>query len=303
MNIVQIETFYWAARLGSFQAAADRLATTQPGISMRIRQLEQSLGVALFDRSGRNARLTPKGRELVEEARDLLAIADRIRERIGDRAALGGRLRLGVVDSIALTWLPELLARIRATIPKLDIELEVHQTFPLLDQLAQRNIDLAIVAGPITNPQFAVTYLHEHEQRWFSARRLTRKGGAALTPHDLAEIPILTYTHGSHQHQTILRWFHAAGVAPRRMSICSSLATIVRLAASGLGICLQTPQVVARELEAGELVPVATTLKVPGIEYAAVHPATEGAAASRLVANLAAEIGASAARRRRQPGW
>lgn len=297
MNIVQIETFYWAARLGSFQAAADRLNTTQPGISMRIRQLEHSLGVELFDRSGRTARLTPKGRELVEEARDLLGIADRIRERIGDRAALGGRLRLGVVDSIALTWLPELLARIQTTFPKLDIELDVHQTFPLLAQLAQRDIDLAIVAGPVNDPQFDVTFLHARAQGWFSARRLSRKGGAALTPHDLAEMPVLTYVRGSHQHQTIMRWFQAAGVTPRRLSICSSLASIVRLSAAGLGICLQSPQVLARELAAGELVPIATTLPVPAIEYAAVHPAAEGAVASRLVASLAAEVGAKAAER------
>jgi DNA-binding transcriptional LysR family regulator len=297
MNIVQIETFYWAARLGSFQAAAERLATTQPGISMRIRQLEQSLGVELFDRTGRTARLTPKGRELVEEARDLLAIADRIRERIGDHASLAGRLRLGVVDSIALTWLPELLARIRTTFPKLDIELEVHQTFPLLGQLAQRDIDLAIVAGPVDDPQFAVTVIHARTQGWFAAPRLTRRGGAALTPHDLAELPVLTYTRGSHQHQTILRWFQAAGAMPRRLTICSSLATIVRLGAAGLGICLQTPQVLARELAAGELVPLATTLPVPDIEYAAAHLAAEGAVASRMVASLAAEVGATATQR------
>jgi DNA-binding transcriptional LysR family regulator len=65
MNVKQIETFYWVVRLGSFRAAADRLSTTQSTVSMRVMQLEKDIGMALFDRTRRNARLTQKGRALV----------------------------------------------------------------------------------------------------------------------------------------------------------------------------------------------------------------------------------------------
>src|SRR5689334_12425765 len=117
LTLIQLETFYWVARLGGFQAAADRLNTTQPGVSTRIRHLEQTLGVPLFDRSGRSARLTPRGRDLVEYAQRMLGLADSIRQHIGDSSALVGRIRLGVADTAALTWLPDMLARGRAAFP------------------------------------------------------------------------------------------------------------------------------------------------------------------------------------------
>ena len=66
MNLRQIETFYWAAKLGSFSAAAERMNATQSTVSMRIQEIERDFGVALFDRSQRTVRLTPKGRRALE---------------------------------------------------------------------------------------------------------------------------------------------------------------------------------------------------------------------------------------------
>jgi DNA-binding transcriptional LysR family regulator len=63
MNFRQLEALYWIVRLGSFHAAARHLKTSQPAISARIREMEQQLGVTLFDRSGRKVRPTPKGHE------------------------------------------------------------------------------------------------------------------------------------------------------------------------------------------------------------------------------------------------
>ncbi|HVL09263.1 MAG TPA: LysR family transcriptional regulator, partial [Burkholderiaceae bacterium] len=59
MTLQQLETFFWTVTLGSFAAAAERLYTTQSTVSMRVRELERNLGVELFDRSLRSARLTP----------------------------------------------------------------------------------------------------------------------------------------------------------------------------------------------------------------------------------------------------
>jgi DNA-binding transcriptional LysR family regulator len=289
LNLVQVETFYWVAKLGSFQAAADRLHTTQPGVSTRIRQLEQTLGVELFDRSGRSARLTPKGRELVDYAQRLLGLADSIRLRIGDPSALAGRIRLGVADTAALTWLPELLARGRAAFPNLDVELEVNLTLNLLTQLGERQIDLAIVAGPVADPELTVVPLCRYVQRWVAAPRII-PDTLPLTPAQLAELPIITHTRGSHQHQMILRWFRKHDAEPRRISTCTSLATIVRLTVAGLGASIQTDTVIRREHDAGEIVPIATTTPVQPLEFSAVFPSAEGSIASRMLAELAAEV-------------
>lgn len=72
LSLTNLETLCWIARLGSFTAAAQRLNTTQPAISGRIRELEQSLGVQLFRRQGRKMELTILGRELVERSQPLI---------------------------------------------------------------------------------------------------------------------------------------------------------------------------------------------------------------------------------------
>lgn len=289
LSLIQLETFYWVARLGGFQAAADRLNTTQPGVSTRIRQLEQTLGVPLFDRSGRSARLTLKGRDLVDYAQRMLGLADAIRQRVGDRSAFTGRIRLGVADTAALTWLPDLLARGRESFPALDVELEVNLTFHLLGQLAERQIDLAIVAGPVADPELTVVPVCTYAQRWVASPRLI-PFEAPLTPAQLAETPIITHTRGSHQHQMILRWFRQHGVEPRRVSTCTSLATIVRLTAAGLGASIQTASVIGRERSSGEIAPIPLTAAIDPLQFCAVFPAQEGGGASRMLAELAAEV-------------
>ena len=74
MRLEQIEAFFWVARLGSFHAAARHLRLAQPSVSARMRELERHLGAPLFDRTGRAARLTPKGRELLGYAQQILSL-------------------------------------------------------------------------------------------------------------------------------------------------------------------------------------------------------------------------------------
>jgi DNA-binding transcriptional LysR family regulator len=84
MTLKQLETFYWVCRLGGFAAAAKHLHSTQSAVSMRIQDLESSLGVPLFDRNQRSARLTAKGQDLIQYAERLMTAASEIRHRIGD---------------------------------------------------------------------------------------------------------------------------------------------------------------------------------------------------------------------------
>jgi len=124
-TLKQLEAFYWAASLGNFQSAAFRLNTTQPAISNRIQELERALGVELFDRATRIARLTPKGRQLLSYAERMLRLATEMQDKVGDKHILRGTVRLGVVDAIALTWLPELIFRLNDMYAGISIELVV----------------------------------------------------------------------------------------------------------------------------------------------------------------------------------
>src|SRR5579872_5461163 len=111
-SLVQLETFFWVARLGSFHAAARHLRVTQPTISARIRELEEILAVTLFDRVRRRAEITPAARDILRETRQIIALADKIERRLQARDSMRGLLRLGAVESVAMIALPELLSRL-----------------------------------------------------------------------------------------------------------------------------------------------------------------------------------------------
>ena len=91
----QLEAFYWIARLGGFHAAAARLNLTQPTISLRIRGLEEALGLKLFERAGRLARLTAEGRQLLPQAERIVGLLEELHLKTALDDPLRGRLRLG----------------------------------------------------------------------------------------------------------------------------------------------------------------------------------------------------------------
>ena len=141
MNLKHLEAFIWITRLGSFSAAARRLNSSQPAISMRIQELEKTLGVKLFDRGSRTARITPKGREFVDYAERILSLASEAEQRLSDRKQVSGRLRLGVTETIALTWLPRLVARLNEEFPALVIDLDIDLTNGMWRKIRSGNLD------------------------------------------------------------------------------------------------------------------------------------------------------------------
>lgn len=94
MNIAQLETLVWLSRLRNFRKVADKLGTTQPAISMRIRQLERELGVTLFYRNTTRTRLTESGHRLLDYAVDITQLASQLLER----AAEDSRQSVGLSD-------------------------------------------------------------------------------------------------------------------------------------------------------------------------------------------------------------
>src|SRR5260370_32833363 len=112
LRLTQIETFFWIARLGSFQQAAARLNLSQPTISLRIRQLEAVIGVSLFERQGHRIRLSEQGEQLLTLAQDLLTLSNQIEARFVPVNATKGVVRLGLPESVAATCLSSLIQRV-----------------------------------------------------------------------------------------------------------------------------------------------------------------------------------------------
>src|SRR6202011_5000887 len=136
-----------------FGRAAEASAISQPALSMQIKELEGALGGVLLERSARQVALTRFGEDLARRVRDILRSVD----ELGDfaRAArdrLAGRLRIGMIPTIAPYLLPRIIGNLKRLHPELDIHVREALTAKLLDELAEGRLDTAIVALPVSEP-------------------------------------------------------------------------------------------------------------------------------------------------------
>lgn len=285
MDFRALETFLWIARLGGFRLAADRLNTTQPSVSARIRALEEELGVRLFERSARAVTLTAKGRDLLPYAERVLALKSEMLAKVGDPAAIQGTIVLGVVETIAHTWLPRLIERLAQAYPALSLELDIDITTNLSRRLIAREIDIAFLMGPIAHPEIENLPLGTYPLVWVGSPALGLHD-RTLGLDDLRRIPVITFPRNSRPNMDILSLFRDAGERPR-IHNSSSIATIVRMAMDGIGVCALPQEIVQGELDRGVLVPLRISVELPALTFTASFPYASDTALPRAVSDLA----------------
>lgn len=290
-----LETFVWVARQQSFRATAERLHTTQPAISQRIAGLEDDLGVQLLHRTTRRVALTSKGRELLEHAERLLAARSEMVASVGDPSVRIGTLKLGVAETIVHTWLPRFIERTAQDFPQLTLEIEVDTSPNLSARLADREIDLAVMVGPVTQPTFRTKRLCRYPVG-FVASKDVRRPDRKLTPADIAEQSIVTFARNTRPYADLRDMLSAAGLRPQRLHASASVATIVRMALDGLGIAVIPPVIVAEELARGRLHELATTVLLPDLQFEAAWLDSPDLDLLPRVVAIAAEVASSAPR-------
>lgn len=281
----QIEAFYWIARSGSFSEAARSLNATQPGISNRIRELETLLNVRLFERGGRAVRLTPEGRQLQGLAEQIVALGHDFVARSGASAGVAGVMRIGAADTVALTWLPRLVAELSRRYPRLAVELSVELSVHLRDRLAEGELDIAFLVGTAPGPEFEEIPLGQVRNAWMAPRALGL-GGRRIEATELAQHAILTHSRGSHLHRIVRQWFLRAGIRDIRIHGCNSLATMIEMTVAGLGVSLLSPALV-RQRHGDVLDVLDVDAPVAPTRFACIHAAQGPAAVSAAIVDIA----------------
>ncbi len=146
-TIRQLEYLVAVADHLNFRRAAEAAHVSQPGLSAQIRQLEQTLGVQLFERDRRRVVITEAGREAAARARAILSEMDDLGEAArGFRRPLAGPLHLGVIPSVAPYLLPRVLPGVRQRHPELRLLLREDTTDRLVGALAEGKLDIALLA-------------------------------------------------------------------------------------------------------------------------------------------------------------
>ncbi len=289
MNLKQLEAFVWTVRLNSFSAAAKRLNSSQPAVSMRIQDLEQALGAELFEEPRRATRLTLKGRDLMDYAQRILALSSEAQARIGNAEAVTGRIRFGVGETIALTWLPDFIATLNETYPRLVVESVVDLTIGLWEKFDSGEMDLLLLPGPAHRANIVVNHLGTTQYSWLASPKLGIPQDRTMTPKDLESWPIVTLSQASILHEIIENWFLGNRAEPRRMDVCNSLGVVLALTVSGLGISLLPPRIYQREIERNELMVIKTSPQFNPIEFASVYRKDREQALIRDIARIASE--------------
>jgi len=289
VDLRSLEVFYWVIRLGGFGRAAERLHMTQPAVSARINQIEAMFGVRLLDRSRRVQAATPRGLELYGYAERMLALRSDLIARMTNPTDMVGTVRIGVAETLVHTLIGSLLTTLSGEHPGLTPEVTVDISPNLQLGLLGGELDVALMLGPSVDPRIKCAMLCEYQLVWVAAPALalpTRRLGA----EDLAQVPILSYARGTLPHAQLTQLFNRPDLPPVRLFANSSLATILRMAADGIGVGALPLVIVERELAEGRLCRLDVDLELDPLRFVAATMAGPTTDAAQFVANRAVRL-------------
>lgn len=280
MTFKQLEALFWIAQLGGFLQAAQKLHTSQSAISKRVQELEEFFETPLFDRSQRTARLTEKGEEMFVLARKLLAQRDAAIEQFSRPEVLERRLRLGVTELTAMTWLPQLIETIRALYPKVVIVPTVDSSPHLRDQVLGDALDLVFVPDAFSEARLSSTRIGQVEHAWLCRPDLITSD-RPLRVHELAQYRMLVQGQDSGTGRVYDTWLKQQGAEPQDPIQVSNLVAMLGLVVSGLGVTYLPFRCLSPLIAAGMLKAIEVAPPLPPMHYVAMH---KGEHRSTLVA-------------------
>ncbi|OWW19913.1 LysR family transcriptional regulator [Noviherbaspirillum denitrificans] len=235
MTLKQLEAFYWAATCASFAMAAERLHVTTSSLSKRLAELEESLGVALFDRTGHKAVLTDAGERLLPRASQMLLAAEETRASVSADTRIAGRCLFGVGEFSALTWLPQLASHAAQRFPDLRLEPHVDIGRALDERLLNGALDCAVIAGRSPHELIASHTVGKAHFVWTVSPAVAGKS-QRLTERMLQAHPLVTLPQGAGTSRILDEWMLRNDVDPPYRLSCNSWGAIAGLLIEGAGI-------------------------------------------------------------------
>lgn len=247
LSMKHLRYFDALARLGHFGRAAEACSISQPALSVQIKELEDLVGAPLVERGGRRIRLTGLGEEFAARTRTILSAVDEL-EDLG-RAAhgpLAGRLRLGIIPTVAPYLLPDIIKALARLYPGLDPRPREAITQRLIEDLAEAKLDAAIVALPISEPALEEVPLFEEE--FVLVRPLEDMGKPVPASERLHEMRLLLLEEGHCFRDQALSVCNITAASTRDLMEGSSLSTLVQMVGAGIGVTLIPQMAVDTEM-------------------------------------------------------
>ena len=254
MDLRRLTQFVAVAETLHFGRAAERLAMAQPPLSRAIRNLEEELGVALFERNKKRVLLSDAGRALLPEAKALLAGADRLtRTARGAAGGERGELALAFVSIVDYSFLPRLLRSFTQSYPGIRVSLREATTDVQLHALARAEIDVGILLGPLVDAASGSNGLESLVYQRVQAEALvlalpashvrvtnSKAGGAPVALRGFANEAFISFPRqiAPRLHDAIIGACGEAGFSPRIVQEAIQMQTIISLVSAGMGVAL-----------------------------------------------------------------
>ncbi|MSQ89429.1 MAG: hydrogen peroxide-inducible genes activator [Betaproteobacteria bacterium] len=273
MTLTELKYVVAVAETRHFGQAAERCFVSQPSLSAAVKNLEEELGVQLFERGKRGVFLTETGEQIVAQARRALEEAERVKTvaRQG-RDPLKGVLRLGIIHTIAPYLLPDLVGALRRCAPEMPLDVEENTTATLDRMLRAGELEAVILALPYEGPGIETAPLYEERFRVVAPAKhpLARRKSLAVEELDAGELLLMPVGHCFRDQ--VLDACHEFSRPPEAGRQGNSLETLRSMVASGLGVSV---------LPATALTPRHTNPLVKAIYFSSPCPVRRVALASR----------------------
>ena len=241
MTITQLQYVLAVAEHKNFTLAADKCFVTQPTLSMQIQKVEEELNIQIFDRTKKPIQLTEIGLKIVNQAKNIVNEADRMKDIVEQQKGfIGGEFKLGIIPTVMPTLLPMFLNTFVKKYPKVKLIIEELNTDDIILRLKNGNLDAAIAATPLNEDKLKeiVIYYEPFVAYIPEKHRIADKKEIEVSDLNLDEILLLQDGHCF--RDGILNLCKNQDVAPaNNFQIQSgSFETLIKLADEGLGLTL-----------------------------------------------------------------
>ncbi len=237
VTLRQLRYFDALARHSHFGRAATACAISQPALSMQIKELEDILGAVVIERGARHVRLTRFGEEAALRVRHILHAVDELGDFArSSRERFAGRLRLGMIPTIAPYLLPAVMGNLTRIYPGLDVHVREAMTSKLIEELGEGRLDTAIVALPVS--EASLTEVALFAENFLLVRPGEAEGTPVPSSEALREMRLLLLEEGHCFRDQALSFCNMRSSLPREVLDASSLSTLVQMVGAGMGVTL-----------------------------------------------------------------
>ena len=262
MDIKNLNTFIQVAELGSFTQASEKLGYSQSTVSFQIRQLEQELGVSLFDRIHHTIALTDKGREMLQYAHSINKLAGDMMKAAQGEQEVRGLVRIAIADSLCSWLLSERFAAMHHRYPGITLQVIPAGTEEMIRLLNRNEADLVFT---LDNHIYHRDYVIVDEEQvgiHFVAAADSPLCGRVLTPEEIVQEPFLLTEHGMSYRRMMDEELAKRNLEVEPILVSGNTELLCTLIGQGMGIGYLPDYVTQEGVEQGKL----CRLEVTGLQ-------------------------------------